>query len=199
METPASVLAFWFGSAANDAAAAQAQASLWWQKNHATDKAIRTRFAAWTDQAASGALMGWGATPQGLLALIVLTDQFARNMYRGTPKSFAFDALALGWSKQGIASGAHQQLRLVERVFFYLPLEHSENLADQQQAVARFGALAAEVPAAQREAFDGFVNYAERHQAVIARFGRFPHRNGILGRASTAEEVAFLKEPGSSF
>jgi uncharacterized protein (DUF924 family) len=199
METPASILAFWFGSAATDAAVAQAQSSLWWQKNPATDAAIRARFAAWTEQAASGALDGWRATPQGLLALIVLTDQFPRNMYRGTPQSFAFDALALGWCKEGLASGAHLQLRPIERVFFYLPLEHSEVLADQQQAVAMMGALAAAVPADQREPFNGFANYAERHQAVVARFGRFPHRNAILGRASTPEEMAFLREPGSSF
>ncbi len=199
METPASVLAFWFGSEISDGTVAQAQSALWWQKNPATDDAIRARFAGWTAQAASGALDAWRATPQGLLALIVLTDQFPRNMYRGTPQSFAFDALALGLCREGLARGADRQLRPIERVFFYLPLEHSEVLADQQQAVQNMGALAAAVPADQRAPFEGFADYARRHQAVIARFGRFPHRNAILGRSSTPQEREFLQQPGSSF
>lgn len=202
-ETPESVLAFWFGGApdptAGDAAIATRQSALWWKKDPATDAAIRTRFAAWTTRAASGALDHWAYTPRGRLALIVLTDQFPRNMYRDTPQAFAFDALARSWCRQGLLRGDDQALRPIERLFFCLPLEHAEDLADQQQMLALMHALAAQVPAADAETFAGFVHYAERHLAVIARFGRFPHRNTILGRASTPEEAVFLTQPGSSF
>lgn len=199
METPASIRLFWFGSAADDAAVAARQARLWWAKDEQVDREIERRFAGWVERAARGALDDWALTPDGRLALILLTDQFPRNMYRGTPQSFAFDRHALAWCKDGLAAGMDGALRPVERVFFYLPLEHAESMADQELAVALFGQLADGVDPAQRAAFDGFLDYARRHRDVIARFGRFPHRNGILGRASSAEERAFLLQKGSSF
>ena len=202
-ETPDSVLTFWFGgvldATADDVAIAARQSALWWKKEPAVDAAIRTRFAAWTARAASGVLDHWAHTPHGRLALIVLCDQFPRNMYRDTPQAFAFDALARRWCAQGLLRGDDQALRPIERVFFCLPLEHAEDLADQQQMVALLQALARQVPPAYAETFAGFVQYAERHRAVVARFGRFPHRNAILGRPSTPEETAFLTQPGSSF
>lgn len=197
METPDSIHAFWFGTQADDAQVARERSSLWWAKNSAADDEIRQRFAASTEMAARGELDGWAASPRGRLALILLTDQFPRNVYRGTPQSFAYDHFALAWSKRGIALGADAALRPIERVFFYLPLEHSESPADQEQAVALFEQLAA--GAADRATFDGFLDFARRHRDVIARFGRFPHRNAILGRTSSAEELAFLQQKGSSF
>jgi uncharacterized protein (DUF924 family) len=205
METPQSIQEFWFGAdadandSADDDAIANRQSALWWRKDAAVDDAIRTRFAGRLAQAAAHALDAWADTPSGRLALILLTDQFSRNMYRGTPASFATDALARQWCMEGLARGEQRRLRPIERVFFYLPLEHSEALEDQQRAVTLFQALVAEVPAGQRASFDGFLRFAERHRDVIARFGRFPHRNAILGRPSTPEELAFLSEQGSSF
>lgn len=204
LETPDSVLAFWFGGASAgstnpDATLAERQAALWWRKDPGTDAAIRTRFAAWTDRAAHGALDAWADTPQGRLALIVLTDQFPRNMYRGSPQAFAFDPLARRWCVDGLAQGADQALRPLERVFFYLPLEHSESLADQQQAVALMRRLEKAVPVDQAEAFRGYTRFAEQHLEIVARFGRFPHRNAILCRASTPDEAEFLTQPGSGF
>lgn len=202
-ETPDSVLAYWFGGPLNadtdGAAVAAQQAALWWQKDPATDAAIRARFAAWTARAASGALDAWAHTPRGRLALLVLTDQFPRNMYRDSPQAFAFDALARRWCLDGLQRGDDQALPPIARVFFYLPLEHSEELADQVRAVALMRALSQAVPPAQAEAFSSYSRFAERHHAIVARFGRFPHRNAVLGRPSTPEEVAFLQTPGSSF
>lgn len=199
METPDSIHAFWFGTRLDDALVAKEQSKLWWVKNPRTDQLIRERFESVVRMAAQGELDAWRATPQGRLALILLTDQFPRNMYRNTPQAFAFDPLALAWCKEGLQAGAHETLRPIERVFFYLPLEHSESLQDQERAVALFQALVDSVPPSHKEDFAGFLDYAVRHREVIARFGRFPHRNVILGRTSTPEEVAFLKEPGSSF
>ncbi|MGE5649801.1 MAG: DUF924 family protein [Bacillota bacterium] len=198
-ETPASIHAFWFGAETDDALLAQERARLWWAKDAATDREIERRFAACVDQAVAGALDGWAATPRGRLALILLTDQFPRNIYRGTPRSFAYDRYALAWCKQGLAAGVHHALRPIERVFFYLPLEHSEAADDQTQAVALFEELVAQAGATRQAAFDGFLDYARRHRDVIVRFGRFPHRNQILGRQSSPDELAFLRQPGSSF
>lgn len=195
----ASVLAYWFGTQAGDAAAAQAQRKLWWSKDAAVDADIRERFGALVQAAADGAHHDWALTPHGRLALIVLFDQFPRNIHRDTPQAFAFDARALQLALDGIADGADRQLRPIERVFCYLPLEHAESPAMQERSVALFSALAAEVPDSDQDTFKGFMDYAVRHREVIVRFGRFPHRNRILGRVSTAAEMEFLKQPGSSF
>lgn len=199
METISTIHAFWFGSHADDAVTAQEQAKLWWRKNADTDERIRQRFSPWADKAANHELDAWLATPTGRLALILLTDQFPRNMYRNTPRAFAFDRLALAWSKEGIGRGDHQLLRPIERVFLYLPLEHSEAQEDQELAVTLFQQLVDSVEIAHKPVFAGFLDFAERHRAIIARFGRFPHRNQILGRESTLGELSFLKEKGSSF
>ncbi|MGE0559663.1 MAG: DUF924 family protein [Burkholderiales bacterium] len=196
---PAAVLGFWFGDRTDDAATAKAQARLWWSKDPAVDAEIRARFAALVQAAAFGRHDDWTATPQGRLALIVLLDQFPRNMHRGSARAFAYDGLARRLALEGIAAGADQQLRPIERVFCYLPLEHSEDLAHQDRCVALYQALAAGVAPELRGTFTGYVDFAERHRAIIRRFGRFPHRNAALGRVSAAEEVEFLKQPGSSF
>ena len=198
-ETPRSINRFWFGEHLDDAAAAKAQASLWWKKNTQVDEQIKHRFGDYVRQAASGKLDAWAEEPPERLALILLSDQFPRHIYRGMAQAFSLDHLAQAWTKEGLALRADEALRPIERVFFYLPLEHSESLDHQEQAVQLFQALKASVPADVQPVFQGFLDYAIRHRDVIARFGRFPHRNAKLGRPSTEEEIIFLKQPGSSF
>lgn len=197
--TAAAVLEFWFGKSGDDSATAQSQQKLWWSKTAEVDADIRRRFGDLVETASKGALDHWAQDARGRLALILLFDQFPRNMYRDTPQAFACDPLARKLALEGISSGADRALRAIERVFFYLPLEHSESAELQERCVALFTALAAGVPEADRKTFKGYVDYAVRHRDVIHRFGRFPHRNQILGRVSTPEEIAFLKQPGSSF
>lgn len=199
MEDAAAILRFWFGEHADDPETARMQAALWWSRQAAIDADIRTRFGATLDAAAAGMLDAWAETPRGLLALIVLLDQFPRSIHRGTPRAFASDARALHWAAQAVALGTDRQWRPIERVFGYLPFEHAESMAAQQRAVVLFSELPRVVPEAQRALFDGYLDYAERHRDIIARFGRFPHRNAILGRSSTEAEQAFLATPGSSF
>lgn len=199
IENPESIHTFWFGESQDDAEVAHQKKHLWWAKDSQVDLTIAKRFSLSTQAAALGQLDAWSVTAQGQLSLILLLDQFPRNMYRGLPKSFSFDAHALAWSLRGLADGVDQQLRPIERVFFYLPLEHAESLTHQEHAVRLFEKLAADVPAQQKETFEGFLQFAKRHHDVIARFGRFPHRNEILERACTDAERAFLKTPGSSF
>ena len=194
-----SVLTFWFGDHGSDAEIAEAQAALWWGKIPDTDDLIRTLFAPLRTQAINGALARWTQTPRSRLALIILVDQFSRNLFRDDPRAFANDALAWRWCIDGLALGHDQALRPIERVFFYLPLEHSERLDDQQRALALFTALRDSVAVAEQKRFDYFVDFSRRHCEVIARFGRFPHRNAVLGRLSTPAELEFLAQPGSSF
>lgn len=197
--TPEDVLGFWFGTAVNDTATAQSQRRLWWSKDAVVDADIRERFGARVRAAASGQHDDWAATPRGRLALLVLLDQFPRNIYRDTAQAFAQDAQALQLALDGLTVGDDRKLRPIERVFCYLPLEHAESLNMQDRSVVLFNALAAEVAEADRGTFTGYVDYALRHRDIVARFGRFPHRNRILGRESTPEEIEFLKQPGSGF
>jgi uncharacterized protein (DUF924 family) len=199
LETPQSILEYWFGSKADDAAVAAERSDLWWSKNAAIDEEIRRRFETLVLKAGSGKLDHWSLTAKSRLALILLTDQFPRNIYRDSARAFAFDAKALAWCLEGINEGLDRALRPIERVFFYLPLEHEESLQHQQQSVNFFRSLADTVRPDQKPAFDVFLNFAVRHRNIIERFGRFPHRNKILGRQSTPEELAFLAEAESSF
>jgi len=198
-ETIQSILGFWFGEAADDAAAAAQQAGIWWGKSDEVDRQIAERFEVPLQQAAGGQLDAWQQTPQGRLALILLLDQFPRNIYRGTPQAFAYDAQARALTLDGLQAGDDQALRPIERVFFYLPLEHAEDLPLQLRCVALFEQLQASLPEAAAQVFAGFTDFADKHRVIIERFGRFPHRNEILDRESTAEEIAFLATPGSSF
>jgi uncharacterized protein (DUF924 family) len=193
------ILGYWFGGETDDRAVAQQQGRMWWAKSDATDREIAARFSPDVEAAAAGEYDSWTATPTGTLALVLLTDQFPRNIYRGRPQSFAYDPLALQWAIDAIARGMDQALRPIQRVFLYLPLEHAESLAHQDRAVELFEHLLSDVPDSHKETFAGYHDFAMRHRDVIARFGRFPHRNAILGRPSTPEETAFLLTPGSSF
>ena len=176
------VLDFWFGASHDDGQVIAQNSSRWWQANARFDAEIGARFGALRDEAIAGELDHWLDAPRGRLALIILVDQFSRNMLRHKPGAFAHDALARHWCEDGLRSNADDPLRPVERLFFYLPLEHSEALQDQDLSVTLYRLLRDQVPEAQREAFANFLRYAERHRAIVARFGRFPHRNAILGR-----------------
>ncbi|MGE0115194.1 MAG: DUF924 family protein [Steroidobacteraceae bacterium] len=193
------ILDFWFGDDANDAVVAQKQAALWWSKNEAADAEIKQRFETTVQAAAMGSLTVWSETPLGRLVLILLTDQVPRNIYRDTPRAFAFDALARNWCKAGLEQRLDLQLRPIQRVFYYLPLEHSESRDDQQRSVQLYRELASAVSPEMKSVFDGYLDFARRHQAIIERFGRFPHRNQMLQRVSTEEELEFLQQPGSAF
>jgi uncharacterized protein (DUF924 family) len=190
---------FWFGSASNDAVVAQQKSSLWWSKKSDNDEEIRRRFGDTVEQTACGELDAWTKSPRSMLALILLTDQFPRCIYRNTPKAFEFDGLAQAWCMDGLKHGMDKSLRPIERIFFYLPLEHAESTDLQERSVQLFTELFQQVPVNQVDLFRGYLTFALRHRNFVARFGRFPHRNAILGRISTPEETAFLQEPGSSF
>jgi uncharacterized protein (DUF924 family) len=193
------ILGYWFGTHPDTAALAKERADLWWSKNTGVDREMRERFESTVQSARDGDLDPWLAESRGRLALIVLTDQFPRNIYRDSPRAFALDTQALEWSLAGIDQGHDRMLRPIERLFFYLPLEHSERLAHQERSVRLIGELVSIVDADQQEIFDQYLSCAVRHREIIARFGRFPHRNRILGRPSTPAELHFLSQPGSSF
>lgn len=188
---------FWFlpaGSENHGAARVE-----WFRKDPQFDATIRTRFGALTAQAVAGGLHHWDdAGAEGRLARILLLDQFTRNVWRDTPQAFGGDALALAAAKQMIAAGDDLALAPLARAFAYLPFEHAEDIALQQQSVALFEQLHAQFGTVA-PTLAGMRDYALRHRDVIARFGRFPHRNAILGRISTAQELAYLREPGSGF
>jgi uncharacterized protein (DUF924 family) len=187
---PQEVLDFWFG--APGSAEHGTTRALWFTKSDAADDAIRTRFGPTVEAALRGELDHWGEDLRSALALIVLLDQFTRNIFRETPRAFAGDAAALALAQRVVDAGLDRQLSLRERWFVYMPFEHAESLPMQDRAVALFRRLADDGLPEPRD-------WAIRHRDVVARFGRFPHRNAILGRPSTPEEEAFLRTPGSRF
>ncbi|NWA06733.1 DUF924 domain-containing protein [Pseudomonas gingeri] len=193
------LLDWWFGSAGTPVAIVADKGRLWFGKRDSQDLEARERFGDQVEQALAGGLVEWAQCPEGWLAVVLLLDQLPRMIFRDTPHAFSGDARAQALVAQGIAADFDRQLPAMQRVFIYLVFEHCENLAVQNEAVSRFAALLREQPAEQQAVFADNLDYAERHQQVIARFGRFPHRNAILGRESTDEEVAFLREPGSRF
>lgn len=174
--TAQDVLSFWFG----------ADPKAWFEKNPAFDEEIRARFLPLYERAASGELTPWIENPESCLALVILLDQFPRNLFRGSARAFAADALARQAARTILERGWDRSMSPEQRTFAYLPFEHSEALEDQELSM---------------RLFEGNPNFewARKHWEIILRFGRFPHRNAALGRESTAEETAFLKEPGSNF
>ncbi len=190
--TPADVLNTWFG--VDDAEAiVTPQMERWFRTDPDFDAMLRERFAEAVVAGIRGGFADWEQTPSGALALVVMLDQFSRNMHRGSALSFAADPAALAAAERALARGFDRQIPWLARSFLYLPFEHAESLPHQERAVALFRALAAEAPEAFQSLGASFVDYAEKHHAVIARFGRFPHRNADLGRTSTPEEIAFLQ------
>jgi len=172
------VLAFWLA----------AGHERWFEPDAAFDAAIRERFGATYDDAVAGLLGAWENSPQGALALVIVLDQFPRNMFRGNAKSFTADPLARAVAERAVARGFDQQVAMPQRSFFYLPFEHSEKLADQERSVALMRATGDA----------DLLKWAELHADIIRRFGRFPHRNAVLGRSTTPEEQAFLDQGGFS-
>ena len=174
------VLRFWF---------VELEPRDWWRKDPELDQRIASRFGALLETAASGALAAWRGTARGRLAEIIVLDQFSRNIHRGSAEAFANDALALRLAEEAVATGAALELPVEERRFVYMPYMHSESAAVHETAMRLFA-----TPGLEKN-----LDFERRHKAVIDRFGRFPHRNALLGRESTAEEIEFLKQPGSSF
>lgn len=186
------VLDFWFG--AEGTAEHGRVRDEWFRKDAAFDAQIAQRFGAPVQVALAGGLAHWKADTPGRLARIIVLDQFTRNMFRDTPRAFAGDTLALADAQEMVAAGLDTALPPVQRAFAYLPFEHDESMASQDRCVALFSILAAEWPAGA-----AMLDYAHKHRAVIQRFGRFPHRNEILSRPSSVEEIEFLQQPGSRF
>jgi len=193
------LLDWWFGQGRTAQQIVNEKHRLWFGYKPEQDREARERFGDLCEQALADGLQEWTDSEQGWLALILLLDQLPRMLHRGTPRAFAGDARARQQVSDGMAQGRDRLHAPLERVFIYLVLEHAENLADQDLAVAQFMALRDMAATEERPAFDEFFDFAERHRDVIARFGRFPHRNAILGRVSSAAEEDYLARPGSGF
>lgn len=199
------VLQFWFGSKPYTAAQVTQRSRLWFGDPNApeltpqTDELIQNRFAAQVAAAARGELAAWESSPRRRLALILLLDQFPRNVYRGTATAFAQDDQALRLAVSGLQFGADAALDPLERMFFYMPLMHAESLEVQDEGVAAFRRLLEEAQPELRCYFEDCLRYAQQHRDLIARFGRFPHRNAILGRESSAAEIEYLASEREHF
>jgi len=177
---PRKVLEFWFE---------ELEPAQWWQVNEEVDQLIRDRFTELHNQACRCELFGWRQTPQGRLAEIIVLDQFSRNIYRNKPDAFAADPLALALAQEAIAQGADAQLEEHQKGFIYLPFMHSESLVVHEEAEQLYRKLGNQ----------NNLDFELRHKVIIEQFGRYPHRNKILNRESTKQEIEFLKQPGSSF
>ncbi len=194
----AAVLAFWFGEPGSSDCDTFRQ--LWFRKDEATDRRIAEQFGPLIESALRGELADWARQPESALAQVLLLDQFTRNGFRDTPRAFAGDARALAAATAMVGLRQDEALPVLQRSFVYMPFEHAEGLGAQDEAVRLFTRLVDSAPPAALAAeLRNMLGYAEKHRAVIRRFGRFPHRNVILGRHSTPDEIVFLREPGSRF
>lgn len=200
LPSPQDVLDYWIGDAAHDGETAKQKQNLWFKKSFPTDAEIADRFLPLIAPLAEGLAYDWAQQgPHERLAAIIALDQFSRNIFRNNALSFAHDKIALGLTKEALMSGADTPLSEVERIFLYIPLEHSERLTDQDLSVQMFTKLAKDARPDFQDLCDGTLDYAHRHRDVIAKYGRFPHRNAILKRPNTAEEAEYLSQPGAGF
>jgi uncharacterized protein (DUF924 family) len=199
LPSPEYVLDFWFGELDAYGRADKLHQDRWWAKAPEFDAQIRMRFGALHAAAMRGELAQWLSSPRARLAYIVVLDQFSRNLYRESTAMFAADPLALSAALDGIERSMDKQLRLDERAMFYVPLMHSEELALQDRCVALLRALANEVTGSARASMLSRIGFAERHRDIVRKFGRFPHRNELLSRESTPDELDFLELPEASF
>lgn len=204
MDEARQIREFWFGRQPLTAAELRQRTRMWFgdlppEQRRELDEKIRSRFGALMDKAGRGELASWADSPRRRLSLILLLDQFPRNIYRGTARAFAHDAQALELALTGMQSGADAALDCAERMFFYMPLQHEESQEAQEESVAAFRRLLEDAPADMKPIFKECVESAEQHREIIARFGRFPHRNRALGRETTPEEHEFLLNGAQSF
>jgi uncharacterized protein (DUF924 family) len=204
MDHAHTVLDLWFGALPYDARQLAERMKFWFggadaNANARTDEMVRTQLVPILNNAARGALDPWSTSPRRRLALILLFDQVPRNAFRGTAAAYAFDARALPLTTEGLARAADGALDPVERIFFYMPLQHAEALDVQEESVRLFGRLLADSPQELRETFRACLDYAHQHREIIARFGRFPHRNHVLLRDNTPDEAAWLATHAQSF
>lgn len=192
------VLDYWFGRGDPDAEELAARMRFWFAggapgEQHERDEEVRERFVDLMLRAERGELTAWADSPRRRLALILLFDQFPRQVYRGSARAFATDPQALGLTLSGMQAGADAALAPAERLFFYMPLQHAESPEAQDESLAAYRRLLAEVPEAMRDVFQRTLEYAEKHHEIVRRFGRFPHRNRALGRPTTPEELVYLR------
>lgn len=193
------LLEFWFAGVASSPRAIGERNRVWFGRDAAFDQQCTEKFAALLEAAGAGELEHWKDSPRGRLALIVLLDQLSRNIHRGSSAAYRLDDRALAACLEGIELGHDRALAPIERTFFYLPMEHAEDRAVQALSVKHFETLADEGPDALRGLLEANIEYARRHCDIVDRFGRFPHRNAVLGRASTAEELAYLADDAPRF
>ena len=193
------IIDYWYGNPISEGTIVNDRFELWFGKSDAADIEIKLLFSDDVTKLVAGEYEDWLETPQGRLASIILIDQFCRQIYRGMPKSFEYDPIALKFCLDGIELGHDLALSRPLRYFYYLPLEHSENMEHQHQCVNAYQAMADEAPNEFKKIYIEAKGYADKHLVIVDRFGRFPHRNEILGRESTTEEVEFLTLPNSSF
>lgn len=193
------VLDFWFGANGSTREIVERQRALWFGKSTENDARVSARFADTLAAADRGELDGWTAHAAGRLALTLVLDQFPHHIYRNDGRSFAYDDKALRLALDTLQQHEDENVSLIARVFLYLPLEHAESLEMQDLSVALYEKLVREADEADKSVFEGFLDYARQHREVVAQFGRFPHRNALLGRPSSAAEIEFLKQPGSRF
>jgi uncharacterized protein (DUF924 family) len=205
MDHARTVLEFWFGKQPFTPAVFDARMRFWFGGGEtaaataARDRMLAERFGALAARAAAGELDAWADSPRQRLALILLLDQWPRSLHRGTAQAFAQDRRAAGLTVDGMQQAADATLEPVQRIFFYMPLQHSESLDVQEESVATYRRLRSDAPADLREQFAGVATYAQKHCDLIRRFGRFPHRNAALGRADTPDEVTWLAAGGERF
>lgn len=192
------VLDFWFGDTP-DAPISEQRLAMWFEGGEEVDEIIRERFLPVVSLAGAGKLTEWLESPTGVLAQILLLDQFTRNIYRGLSAAFRYDQLALALCKKGLSKGYDQALTPIQRVFYYLPLEHSENSEDQQESLFLFSQLCEQADLSSAGIFENFYRFAHIHVDVIKQFGRFPYRNAVLGRLSTPEEIVWLSQGAMRF
>ena len=193
------ILDFWFGTLDDAYAMDPSRIRIWFGGGADFDAQVSERFGADVERALAGELDGWAETARGRLGLVILLDQFTRNAFRDTPRMYAGDEKALALVREGVARGHDRELRTIERQFLYMPFMHAEDRDAQREGVALAHRMRDELPEEHRPKFAGFFEHSDKHAAVVERFGRFPHRNEILGRESTPEETAFLESEGRGF
>lgn len=196
---PEQTLSFWFDNALDSPEAAKERGRLWFEQSDTFDEEVRKRFGDLPDRAARGEFETWRSAPRSTLALVLVLDQFPRNLFRDNARAFEFDAKARDVALGAIAAGFDEKLHPLEAVFLYLPFEHAEDLELQNRSVELFEKLCRRAPEPMKSQFEEFADYARRHRDVIRRFGRFPHRNALLGRKPTSEEEDYLVSGGEMF